>query len=159
MSKRPECITQWNNSKTILETVVNQRLMILVKACKGRVVKMESSILNLFSHAENQQRYSAGDIIFVEGEPGRKMYVVLEGEVNILVGDKLLDVAGPGDLIGEMALIDSSSRSATAIARDDCVLVPVDESQFLRMVDQTPIFALNVMKVLADRLRRVDSML
>jgi CRP-like cAMP-binding protein len=120
---------------------------------------MESSILNLFSHAENQQTYSAGDIIFVEGEPGKKMYVVLEGAVNILVSDKLLDVAVPGDLVGEMALIDSSSRSATAIARDDCVLAPVDESQFLRMVDQTPIFALNVMKVLADRLRRVDSML
>lgn len=120
---------------------------------------MESSILNLFSHAENLQKYPAGEVIFVEGEPGKTMYVVLEGEVNILVSDKVLDVAGPGDLVGEMALIDSSARSATAIAKEDCVLVPVDERQFLRMVDQTPIFALNVMKVLADRLRRVDSML
>jgi CRP-like cAMP-binding protein len=128
-------------------------------ACCGRVVKMESSILNLFSHAENLQKYPAGEVIFVEGEPGKTMYVVLEGEVNILVSDKVLDVAGPGDLVGEMALIDSSARSATAIAKEDCVLVPVDERQFLRMVDQTPIFALNVMKVLADRLRRVDSML
>lgn len=120
---------------------------------------MESSILNLFSHAENARKFSAGETIFVEGAPGRTMYVVLEGEVNIFVSDKLLDVAKPGDLVGEMALIDSSSRSATAIARNDCILVPVDEGQFLRMVDQRPIFALNVMKVLADRLRRVDSML
>lgn len=120
---------------------------------------MESSILNLFSHAKNTQNYSAGETIFREGEPGRTMYVVLEGNVDILVGDNMLDVAGTGDLFGEMALIDSSARSATAIAQNDCILAPVDESQFLRMVDRTPIFALNVMRVLADRLRRLDAML
>jgi CRP-like cAMP-binding protein len=120
---------------------------------------MESSILNLFRYVENPQTFSAGETIFTEGAPGRTMYVVLEGSVDILVCDKILDVAGPGDIFGEMALIDSSARSATAVAKDDCKLAPVDERKFLRMVEVSPLFALNVMKVLADRLRRMDVML
>jgi len=120
---------------------------------------MESSILNLFRHAENIQTFAAGETIFTEGTTGREMYVVLEGSVDIRVGNKTLDVTGPGGVFGEMALIDSSARSATAIAKDDCTLVPVDEKQFLRMVERTPLFTLNVMQILAGRLRRMDSML
>jgi CRP/FNR family cyclic AMP-dependent transcriptional regulator len=120
---------------------------------------MESSILNLFMYAENTQTFAAGETIFTEGTPGREMYVVLEGSVDIRVGGKALDVAGPGGVFGEMALIDASARSATAIAIDDCTLAPVDEKKFLRMVEQTPLFSLNVMQILAGRLRRMDFML
>ena len=120
---------------------------------------MESSILNLFRSAENIQTFSAGETIFTEGTTGREMYVVLEGSVDIRVGNKTLDVTGPGGVFGEMALIDSSDRSATAIAKDDCTLASVDEKQFLRLVDRIPLFALNVMQILAGRLRRMDSML
>ena len=120
---------------------------------------MESSILNLFRSAENTQTFAAGEIIFTEGTTGREMYVVLEGSVEIRVGNKTLDVTGPGGVFGEMALIDSNARSATAIAKDDCTLASVDERQFLRMVERTPTFTLNVMQALAGRLRRMDSML
>jgi len=120
---------------------------------------MESSILNLFSHAENIQTFAAGETIFAEGTTGREMYVVLEGSVDIRVGNKTLDVTGPGGIFGEMALIDSNARSATAIAKDDCTLAIVDERQFLRMAEQTTLFTLNVMQILAGRLRRMDAML
>ena len=120
---------------------------------------MESSILNLFRSAENIQTFAAGETIFTEGTTGREMYVVLEGSVEIRVGNKTLDVTGPGGVFGEMALIDSNARSATAIAKDDCTLASVDERQFLRMVERTPTFTLNVMQALAGRLRRMDSML
>ncbi|HBE92424.1 MAG TPA: cyclic nucleotide-binding protein [Gammaproteobacteria bacterium] len=120
---------------------------------------MESSILNLFRYAENTQTFSAGETIFTEGTTGREMYVVLKGSVDIRVGNKTLDVTRPGGVFGEMALIDSSARSATAIAKDDCTLAIVDEKQFLRMVERTPLFTLNVMQILAGRLRRMDSML
>jgi len=120
---------------------------------------MESSILNLFRHAENIQTFAAGETIFTEGSTGREMYVVLEGSVDIRVGKKTLDVTGPGGVFGEMALIDSSVRSATAIAKEDCKLALVDERQFLRMAERTPLFTLNVMQILAGRLRRMDSML
>jgi len=61
-------------------------------------------------------------------------------------------------IAGEMALIDSSARSANAIAKSDFKLAPIDKKQFLYRVEQTPCFALHVMKVLADRLRRMDKM-
>jgi len=120
---------------------------------------MESSILNLFRSAENIQTFSAGETIFTEGTTGREMYVVLKGSVDIRIGNKTLDVTGPGGVFGEMALIDSSARSATAIAKVDCTLASIDERQFLRMVERTPTFTLNVMQILAGRLRRMDSML
>ena len=120
---------------------------------------MESSILNLFRHAKNIQTFAAGETIFTEGTTGREMYVVLKGSVDIRIGNKTLDVTGPGGVFGEMALIDSSARSATAIAKVDCTLASVDERQFLRMVERTPTFTLNVMQILAGRLRRMDSML
>jgi len=81
------------------------------------------------------------------------MYVVMEGETEILDGPLLLEVAGPGSIVGELALIDDVPRSATVVAKTDCRLVPVDRKRFQYMVQETPFFALAVMKVLADRLR------
>jgi CRP-like cAMP-binding protein len=118
---------------------------------------MESSILNLFQHMQNTETFTAGKTVFVEGEPGDTMYVVLEGHVEIRVGEKTLEVAGPGSVIGEMALINLSTRSATAIAQDDCTLAPVDDLQFLSLVVRRPQFALSVMEIMANRLRHMDT--
>ena len=82
------------------------------------------------------------------------MYVVMEGEVEILDGSVLLEIAGPGSIVGELALIDDEPRSASVVAKTDCRLVPVDRRRFQYMVQETPYFALAVMKVLADRLRK-----
>jgi len=111
----------------------------------------------LFKNADNIKQFQAGTTIFTEGAPGDVMYVVLDGSVELQVGGHFLVVIGPGDVVGEMALIDSRSRSATAIAKTDCRLVPVDEKRFLFMVQQTPHFSLHVMGVLADRLRVMDA--
>ena len=64
---------------------------------------------------------------------------------------------GPGGIFGELALIDASPRSATATATSDCDLVALDERAFLFHVSQTPFFALSVLRVLADRLRRATA--
>jgi CRP-like cAMP-binding protein len=118
---------------------------------------MELNLLDLFQHAENTRSFQTGDAIISEGTQGGVMYVVLEGQVDIRIGDKTLDVAGPGTIVGEMALVDSGVRSASAIAGSVCKLAPVDKKQFLYMVGQTPYFALHVMKVMADRLRHMDT--
>jgi CRP-like cAMP-binding protein len=118
---------------------------------------MELNLLDLFNHLEKPQTFAAGETIITAGTPGGTMYVVLEGNVDIRSGDKTLDIAGPGAIVGEMALIDSGARSANAIAKNDCKLAPIDRKQFLYMVEQTPYFALHVMKVLADRLRHMDA--
>ena len=120
---------------------------------------MESSILNIIQDMQNPETFAAGKTVFVEGEPGYTMYVVLEGHVEICVGGKTLEVAGPGSVIGEMALINLSKRSATAIAQDDCTLASIDDLQFLFLIVRRPQFALSVMEIMANRLRHMDTIL
>ena len=112
---------------------------------------------SLFARSDNVQEFQANSTIFAEGTPGDVMYVVLDGEVELRVRDEVLEIAGPGDIVGEMALIDAKLRSATARAISDCRLASVDERRFLYMVHETPLFALHVMRVLADRLRRMNA--
>jgi CRP/FNR family cyclic AMP-dependent transcriptional regulator len=119
---------------------------------------MDLSILDMFRHSQNTETFSAGETVFAEGDFGDTMYVVLRGRVQVRVGDRTLEVAGPGTVIGEMALINLSSRSATAIAEGDCTLVPVDEKQFLSLVLRRPRFALSVMEIMANRLRHMDTL-
>jgi CRP/FNR family cyclic AMP-dependent transcriptional regulator len=116
------------------------------------------NLSNLFKNTENNIEFKAGEVIFEEGAPGDVMYVVLDGEVDIKVDDQAVDVIKPGNIMGEMALIDASARSATAIAKSDCKLARVDQKLFLYMVQQTPFFSLEVMRVLADRLRLMNSL-
>jgi CRP-like cAMP-binding protein len=71
----------------------------------------------------------------------------------------VLETVGPGGIIGEMALINTSARSASAIARTDSKLVPITAKRFQFLVQQTPFFALQVMEVMADRLRRMNDYL
>lgn len=115
-----------------------------------------SLFLNLFRDKETID-FTAGQFVCKEGEPGETMYVVKEGEVEILDGSVLLETAGPGSIVGELALIDDEPRSASLVAKSDCRLVPVDRRRFQYMVTETPFFALAVMKVLADRLRRKNA--
>jgi CRP-like cAMP-binding protein len=100
------------------------------------------------------QPFAAGQKIFTEGESGDTMYVVEEGEVEVLVRGQVIETVGAGGIIGEMALIDASPRSATVVAKTDCTLVEVDSKRFERLVSYNPFFALQMMRVLVQRLHR-----
>lgn len=100
-----------------------------------------------------------GAAVFRQGEAGDVLYILLEGSVDIMVGDKVVETAERGAILGEMALIDNSPRSASALARSACKLVATNRKRFVFMVQQTPNFSLHVMKVMAERLRRMDSLL
>jgi len=101
--------------------------------------------------------YKAGDIIFRQGDPAEELFIVKSGKVEIRLGNRLLDTLPELSIFGEMALIDRSPRSATVVAATDTTVVPVGEKQFLFLVSRTPHFALNVMRVLAQRLRMANS--
>ncbi len=118
--------------------------------------------MNLLAHfqdARNVIAVPAGAVVFREGTSPTGMYVVLEGALDVLVGETLVEVAEAGALLGEMALVDMSPRSATVIARTDCRLIPVDARQFDLLVRETPEFARHVMGVLAQRLRHMNDRL
>jgi CRP-like cAMP-binding protein len=114
-------------------------------------------LLNLFSKTTDVESFKAGDTIFRAGDQALKMYVVLEGTVEIRSGNSLLERSGPGDVVGEMALIGDHKRTASAIAATDCRLTPINEKRFLFLVQQTPFFALHIMQVLAKRILRKET--
>jgi len=106
--------------------------------------------------SQEAKSYRAGETIFERGDPAECMYVVADGEVEISVGDQIVNVLGRESIFGELALIAKEPRSATARARTDCRLVEIGEKRFLYLVHETPNFALEVMRVLTARLRSHD---
>ena len=102
--------------------------------------------------------YGVGDVIFEEGSTGRELFVVLDGEVEIakVNGDRktVIVTLGKGEFFGEMAVIDGSSRSATAIAASAGTRVMrINHARFVYLVSQQPAFALMIMDALSKRLR------
>jgi CRP/FNR family cyclic AMP-dependent transcriptional regulator len=97
-----------------------------------------------------------GDKIFKEGDPGEYMYFVVAGEVRVFVGGKEVDTIGMGGIFGEMALIDDKPRSATMVAKTACKLIPINQRRFTLLVKETPHFAIQVMRIMADRLRHMN---
>lgn len=118
-------------------------------------------ITELFGNETDLVTVPAGEALFRAGEDpaGGVMYVVMQGSVDILVGDTVVETAGPGALLGEMGLIDPAKRSATAIVRSECSFVRIDMKRFHRLIQQTPEFATHVMKVIVKRLRSMDAKL
>ena len=119
-------------------------------------MKHDNSFALLTGNNVETRVVKAGGAIFREGEDARELFVIKSGDVRIQLGNRTLTELHANDIFGEMALIDDEPRSATAVAVTDVELVPVTEKQVLFLVSQTPYFALNVMRVLAQRLRATN---
>ena len=111
---------------------------------------------NVFQNNDDFVSFSKGQMVFEADEAGDVMYVVIEGKLQILVGDKVVETVGPEGIVGEMALIESEPRSATVLALTDCTLFPISQRRFTFLVQEKPYFALEVMRVMARRLRLMD---
>lgn len=112
--------------------------------------------LQFLKYAETFRTYHPLDVIFREGDSGKHMFVVKSGTVELRVASRTVEELVAGNIFGEMALLDSHTRSATAIATSECQIVPLDEERFLFMVRQTPYFSIEVMQVMAQRLRKMN---
>lgn len=112
---------------------------------------------NIFEREVEPVSVSAGTVIYSEGEKPQSMYVVKLGEVDLKVRGTSLEVVGPDGFFGEGALADHGDRLATAVAKTDCVLIPISEQHFVYMIEETPFFGLTVMRKMAERWRRVNS--
>ena len=103
------------------------------------------------------RRLKAGEIVFQAGEDGDTMILVLEGRIEIKVGEQIVDTLGLHGIAGEMALIDAAPRSATAVAATGCEVAVIDRETFLDLVREVPSFALYVMRVMGLRIRRMNA--
>lgn len=110
-------------------------------------------ILQNNSHIKS---FSAGEIIFHQGAEGNMIYGIIDGEVEMLVDDKVVEIIRKGDVFGQGALLHSDHlRTSTAKAKTDCQIASLDQEHFLFAVQETPMFALEVMRSYSDRLRRL----
>ncbi|HEV8524729.1 MAG TPA: HEAT repeat domain-containing protein [Terriglobales bacterium] len=104
-----------------------------------------------------QEDYLEGEVIFTEGALGHDLYIVVGGQVSIRKkvgsGERELARMGAGECFGEMALFDDAPRSATAVATSACTLLTLERDRFMSLVGQRPSIALQVCKVLSQRLR------
>lgn len=112
----------------------------------------------LLGQQPNVITVSAGATIFRKGDRGEVMFGVISGEVDIFIDNVILEIVGPGMVFGEMALIDDEVRSASASARTDCRLAVIDLATFEVLATSNPGFARQIMRVMARRLRHMNSM-
>ncbi len=108
-----------------------------------------------------RRRYRAGEPVFREGDPGTALYVVDTGEIKILLGgadgkEVVLSLLGPGEFVGELALLDGEPRSADAVATVPSELLVLPREDFLRFLREVPAVAVNMLAALSRRLRRTD---
>ena len=91
-----------------------------------------------------------------EGEPGDAMYLIASGTVEVLRNGRKIAERGKGDFIGEMALLDGQTRSATVVARGAVTLFEVHRKDFTKLIDQVPGFARSILAELSHRLREAE---
>ena len=92
-------------------------------------------------------------VLLTERSAGDRMYFVIHGEIALAIAGKSLDVARAGEIIGEMAVITGAPRTATAIAKTDCMLIALEAAQFQQALSRQPEFALMLMHMMLSRLR------
>lgn len=119
-------------------------------------MKLNGNVFNKFI-----QNIDAKHTIFREGDSGNKMFLIVEGEVEIRKkttekSTTTLATLKKGDFFGEMAMVERKPRSATAIAVSSCRLLALDQNAFMALIEQNSDFAVRMIKVLSTRLRRTN---
>lgn len=107
-----------------------------------------------FSIAPEPLEFQPGEVIFAQGEIGEVMYGILTGTIEMQVHGKTVETLEAGDVFGEGAIVqDSHTRASTAVAKTYCQLAILDQERFMFAVQNTPMFALEVMRSFSNRLR------
>lgn len=125
-----------------------------------------ATALEFFKSAGTSENVARGETFFIERRKrwslfceDDKMYLLIEGEVGLMVGKLVIDTLKPGEIFGEMAPISEMPRSATAVAKTPCRVISMKKSRFLKALSLAPEFALMLMSVMIDRLRLTDARL
>ena len=106
----------------------------------------------------NEIELGSDSLIFNEGEAGDSMYIIFEGEVKIHKGRTTLAVLKKKDFFGELSLLDSETRSASATTTKDCMLFKIDQEPFYDLMEARPEVMRGIMRILCKRLRAQNEM-
>lgn len=129
-------------------------------SCKAKLFKdSPMDLREVFKDSDDLVEIRAGSPIFEENNEGEYMYVVIKGELLISLHGKALATVMPGEMVGEMALINEHIRSATVTAKTDCVLALIDRKSFESLLVHVPGFTRHVINTLAERLQNAYKLL
>jgi HEAT repeat protein len=148
----------WEWAQRPQEAKVGRDAMDLVFLLKGVSLFSDLSGEQLLPLTEIVQHahVEAGDLVFAEGQPAHHLYVLLEGEVEVLHGGEVVATLGSKECFGEMALLDQSLRSASIRVRKDADLLAIARDDFQDLLDLHPTLARGVIRVLTKRLRMAN---
>jgi CRP/FNR family cyclic AMP-dependent transcriptional regulator len=132
---------------------VSTDLLRLVPLFRGLSDRSFDAIANLASETS----YAAGDVLVRQGEPGHEFLIIVAGRARVERDGKQIRELGPGDFLGEISLIDASPRTATVTALDAIQAICVHRDGFLDLIDRIPVFRLEVMNALTQRIRATVS--
>jgi CRP/FNR family transcriptional regulator, cyclic AMP receptor protein len=112
--------------------------------------------LRLIAKLAHVKRVRSDTTLVVEGEPGDDMFVLLSGSAVVLRGGRKLASVGPGESVGELAILSRAPRNATVTTRTDCDVAVISRRHVQRMIEEAPGFSRKLLEALADRVRELD---
>jgi CRP/FNR family transcriptional regulator, cyclic AMP receptor protein len=113
--------------------------------------------LDAVGRLADETRLRAGTILTRQGSPGHECFVLLDGRADVRIGRKVVAHIGPGEIVGEMALLESEPRTATVVTTTPVRALVMTRPNFTAALEQAPNLARRVMRTLAHRLREVQS--
>ncbi|HSH01149.1 MAG TPA: Crp/Fnr family transcriptional regulator [Anaerolineae bacterium] len=132
------------------------------------LINIDDSDLDCIASEFKQFDYTARDVIFAQGDPGDKLYLIKTGQVRIFINGldgsetSVILFGRPGQIFGELAIIDGLPRSASAIAMTDTTVYTLSSARFRDLTRQYPQLAFNFMQILSAKVRyntrQVDSL-
>ncbi|MCY7411078.1 MAG: cyclic nucleotide-binding domain-containing protein [Chitinophagales bacterium] len=141
----------------------NKKLLMIEKVLLLKSLSIFSetpeTILAEIAHLTNEEPIKEGEIIFNEGEAGSCMYIIYSGKIEIRKGNQLLVEMGEKDFFGELSLLDTEARSASAIAKTECMLLRIDQDPFYELMELQPDVVKGVIRILCKRIRAVNQKL
>ena len=112
--------------------------------------------VQIFQAQPELKTLAAGEVLYREGDVGDYMYGIAEGEIELVHQGVVLETLEPGEVFGVGGMLGVGLRRTDAIAKTDCKLAYLNQKHFLFAVQETPMFAINVMKDYSKRLRKLE---
>lgn len=124
---------------------------------------LDDRALDALLAVTSTRKLKAREVLFRKGEPGNQLYGVMSGRLKISAANAegkevVFSISDPGEVCGEIALLDSEPRSATATALERCELLTLDRRDFVPFLEKYPQVAIHLAQVLASRLRRLSQL-
>lgn len=143
-----------------MKTIENTGLLLIERVLLLKSLSLfrdtPETVLAEIAQLMEQSEIAAGAKIVKEGDPGSCMYIIYRGEVNISKDGRQLATLKEKDFFGELSLLDTEARSATATATTDCILYYIDQEPFYDLIETRPEVIRGIIKILCSRLRAAN---